>query len=519
MPKLPLAYKGEGSNRMAKRVALIGFHLESNAFAAPTGPEDFRRLCFLEGEALTKEARKAAPACPLEFPGFFAEMDRLAPDWVPVPILCAAAEPGGPIEQAFFDACLAKIEGMLRAAGPVDGAYICNHGAMTATETFDPDGELYAAVRRCVGPAAVVASVDLHANISEAMVDAVDAFVSYRTNPHVDQRERGAECARHLAELMAGARSHTALVRLPLTPASITLLTASGPYADLMAAADARMAADGDLMNLSVVGGFVFGDTPKNGVALVATSRASRDHARAVAVEFAARAWADRGRFVKKLTSIPEAIDLARDAMAGARAPVIFADSGDNPGGGGRGCTTDLLLALLEGGIAGALFGVFIDPALAADAVAAGKGAEIVARFNRAGADEFGVAFERRARVLSVHPGPVVGRRGIYKGRQVDLGPNAALDLGGLVVIVASKRKQCADPVFFEMHGLDVARAKCVAVKSRGHFRAGFDEFFPPERVFEVDTAGLTAPVLERIKFRNLPRPVFPLDADAQWAP
>ncbi|MFM7344426.1 MAG: MlrC C-terminal domain-containing protein, partial [Tagaea sp.] len=193
--------------------------------------------------------------------------------------------------------------------------------------------------------------------------------------------------------------------------------------------------------------------------------------------------------------------------------------SGDNPGGGGRGCTTELLLAMLDAKLSGALFGCFIDASLAAEACAKGKGAEFVARFNRIGADKFGVAFERPAKVVSTHPGPVIGRRGIYKGRQVDLGPNAALDLGGVIVVVASKRKQCADPIFFEMHGLDVAKASCVAVKSRGHFRAGFDEFFPPERVIEVDTAGLTAPVLERIEFKNLPRPVFPLDAHATWAP
>jgi microcystin degradation protein MlrC len=88
-----------GTENSARRIALIGFHLESNAFAPPTTPEDFRRLCYLEGEALAIEARKAAPSCPLEFPGFFREMDRLSPGWEPVPIFCAAAEPGGPIEQ------------------------------------------------------------------------------------------------------------------------------------------------------------------------------------------------------------------------------------------------------------------------------------------------------------------------------------------------------------------------------------------------------------------------------------
>jgi len=85
-------------------------------------------------------------------------------------------------------------------------------------------------------------------------------------------------------------------------------------------------------------------------------------------------------------------------------------------------------------------------------------------------------------------------------------------------VVVGSLRKQCADPVFFEMFGLDIARARTVVVKSRGHFRAGFDEYFPLDRVCEVDAPGLTSPVLSRFAFRNLPRPVFPLDADATWA-
>jgi microcystin degradation protein MlrC len=75
------------------------------------------------------------------------------------------------------------------------------------------------------------------------------------------------------------------------------------------------------------------------------------------------------------------------------------------------------------------------------------------------------------------------------------------------------------DPRQFEMFGLDIAAARVVVVKSRGHFRGGFDEFFPPERVIEVDTPGLTSPVLERLDFKGLPRPVFPLDAGATWNP
>ena len=73
--------------------------------------------------------------------------------------------------------------------------------------------------------------------------------------------------------------------------------------------------------------------------------------------------------------------------------------------------------------------------------------------------------------------------------------------------------------MFFEMFGLDIADAKTVIVKSRGHFRAGFRPWFPPERVFEVDTEGLTSPVLDRRQWRHLPRPVFPIDEDVTWAP
>ena len=85
-------------------------------------------------------------------------------------------------------------------------------------------------------------------------------------------------------------------------------------------------------------------------------------------------------------------------------------------------------------------------------------------------------------------------------------------------VVVISARSQTADPMFFEMFGIDIGKASTVVVKSRGHFRAGFRPWFPPEQVREVDTAGLTSPVLERLPFAGLPRPSYPLDEDAIWA-
>ena len=479
------------------RVALLGFHLESNAFAPVSEERHFRSLCYFEGEDIAREARKDAPALPAEVPAFFREMDALG-KWTPVPILVTACEPGGPVDERFFQATLKTMQQRLRSAGKLDAVYISNHGGMVSTAGPDPDGELYAMVRGVVGPTVpVVATVDLHANISERMVQSVDALVSYRTNPHMDQAERARDAARLLLGFVNGKKPQRAFVRLPLTPASVTLLTREGPYADAIKYGQSKLG--NGVLDVSIIGGFVFSDSPKNGVAIVINGEQGAD-VRGTALDVATRIWDDRKRFVKRLTSIEDAMRI--------NGKTIWSDAGDNPGGGGTGQTTTLLKKLSEAKADNVLYGNFFEPQIAA--AAQGK-REITARFTE--------GFTVAAKVLKTTDGKCIGRRGIWAGRALDLGPTAALQIGGITAVCISKRKQCADPVFFEMHGLDIAAARTVVVKSRGHFRGGFDQFFTPERVIEVDTPGLTSPVLERLDFKGLPRPVFPLDADVKWTP
>ena len=218
-------------------------------------------------------ARRTA-ICPAELPGFYARMDATGP-WTPVPVLVAAAPPGGPIEQAVFEGFLDEIGRGLAAALPLQGVYIASHGASSAVADEDSDGTLAALVRRIVGPAVpVVCSHDLHCNISERLVESVDAFVAYRTNPHVDMAARAAECADLLREALGGgARFARAFIRLPLAPPTVTLLTASGPYADLVRDAEALMRDDPRIANASVSGGFVYSDLPKCGITVTVTAR------------------------------------------------------------------------------------------------------------------------------------------------------------------------------------------------------------------------------------------------------
>ena len=183
----------------------------------------------------------------------------------------------------------------------------------------------------------------------------------------------------------------------------------------------------------------------------------------------------ERDRFTVKLTSLDAAISRAREAgRSGRNAVVCLADVADNPGGGGRGNTTDVLEGLLKANVERTLLGNFVDPAAAAACHAAGVGSKLRLTLNEGRADndarEIPVALE----VLALSDGIVAGRRGVYAGRTALMGPTAAVRIGGLTMVLCSRRIQCADPAFFEHLGIDVGSFASLTVKSRGHFRAGF---------------------------------------------
>ncbi|MCG8512480.1 MAG: MlrC C-terminal domain-containing protein, partial [Rhodospirillales bacterium] len=346
--------------------------------------------------------------------------------------------------------------------------------------------------------------------------------VSYLTNPHVDMMERGEEAAFIMRAILAGMRPRSAFVRLPLAPASINLLTGDGPYRELIEFGQHRKRElGGAILNVSILGGFIFSDTPENGLAIIVTARSDREAARGLAVEIAEKAWAERSRFRKSLTPFAEGISMAAaNGLDPSRPAQIFADSGDNPGGGGSGATSAFLQALIEEKARGVYYGSFFDPALAEEAHELGVGASFEARFNRNGGGEHDRSFTVPARIAALTDGRFVGRLGLFAGRALDLGPCCLLEIGGeagIRVVVISSRQQTADPGFFEMFGLDVAEARTVVVKSRGHFRAGFVPWFSPDRVFEIDTKGLTSPVLENFEWKGLARPIYPLDEDVEW--
>ena len=245
-------------------------------------------------------------------------------------------------------------------------------------------------------------------------------------------------------------------------------------------------------MNVSVVSGFSLGDCEKNGMSVIVTTRGDAPLAKALARDIAQKAWDDRHRYIPRLTTLADATRMA----ARMRARSVEARAALRR----RGRQSRRRRARQHG----------LDPRGVPQGRRAGRAARASssirrsrrrrigsagarsfhARFNRDEHHALSGKFEADAQVLGLHDGALVGKRGISAGHTINLGPMALLQVGGIRVVVVSIRQQCKDTAMFECFGIDIAQARSVIVKSRGHFRAAFDLLFPDERIVEVDVPG-----------------------------
>ena len=498
------------------RIALGTFMLESNAHSPVATREEFLANYLMFGEDMARDWQREHPLGAKCMSGFIAGMNTGA-TWQPLPLMGTSVGANGPIEKKFFDEIVREMSTRLRATMPVDGVFLSLHGGAIGVAEDDPEGALLLALRNIVGPnIPIIATLDLHANVSQRMVDNANVLVVYRTNPHVDMADRGHEAAAHMRDLLAGEKATAAFVKLPFIPPSVTQNTKSGPYADIINYGQTRV--DACVMNVSVVSGFSLGDSVKNGMSVIVTTRNNAALAQSLARDIATRTWNDRHRYLPTLTSLDVATQMALECGRDASKPaLLFADVADNPGGGGRGNTVWILKAFHAANVDGALLGIFFDPALAAEAHRLGKGATFRAIFNRDETHPLSGKFAADAVVENLHNGNIIGTRGIAAGQQIVLGPMALLKVGSIRIVVVSVRQQCKDTAMFEVFGIELAKARSVIVKSRGHFRAAFDLHFSDAQIVEVDAPGLTTPILSRVPYQHVKRPIFPLDADTVW--
>ena len=273
------------------RIGLAGFFLEADRFAAVTTAAHFAANLDVADAALLAELRAAAPRL-LPYKLGFAEAMGASGPWAPVPLRMTLTYPGGPVERAWFDTFIGDVRARMAAAGPLDGVFVCLHGAAATTGEDDPDARFLETLRQAVGPRApIVAVVDRHTNVSARMCAALSGFVAYRTNPHADLRDRGGEAALLVRRFLHEGPGCVALTRLPLVaPATSQLIAPGTVYAQLIE--EAQQQVQGEVLNVSLCGGFALADSTKCGFSVVVTARrGAQAQALQVSRRLAGRVW------------------------------------------------------------------------------------------------------------------------------------------------------------------------------------------------------------------------------------
>jgi microcystin degradation protein MlrC len=412
-----------------------------------------------------------------------------------VPLAWAAASPSAHVTRDAFERIVGELLARLRAAGRVDGVYLDLHGAMVCEHHDDGEGEILRRVRERVGAGVpVVASLDLHANVTRQMVAQADAMTIYRTYPHVDMAETGARAAALLDAMLARGRRPAKAYRtfdfLTGIPSQSTFIEPGrGLYARI-ADIERRHAASVDFAP-----GFPMADFPECGMSAVAYADTDAA-AQAALAEIGDAIVAAEPDFALELLTPDEAV--LRAVRVGAPgAPVVLADTQDNPGAGGNGDTTGLLAAMIRHRAPDAVLGLLIDGASAARAHEAGQGATLEFALGAVSGLPGHVPVAGRFTVERLGDGRFTCTGPMFRGFRMTLGPMALLRdaVSGVRVVLATRKCQAADQEMFRHVGIEPVRQRVLALKSSVHFRADFQPIAREVLVVRAPGPALADPV------------------------
>jgi microcystin degradation protein MlrC len=480
------------------RIVLAGFLHETNTFAPRKA--DFRAFELGGGSpGLSRgEGIFAAVAGRNIASSGFIEAARAAGHQI-VPTVWAAASPSAQVTRDAYERLAGEIVDGIRAALPIDAVYLDLHGAMVAEHLDDGEGELITRVRAVVGEIPIIVSLDLHANMTRAMLTTADALVCYRTYPHIDMRDTGIRAFELLERRLAlGRRLPMAFRRIDFLIPICWQCTDLEPARSLYAARTRLETAGPGAFGVSLAMGFPAADFAECGPVAWAYGD-TPEAADEAAGELASLVDRAEPHFKGELL---EPVDAVRRAMALASSgagPVVIADTQDNPGAGGESDTTGLLRALIDCGAEQAAIGLMVDPDAAHAAHAAGVGAALhIGLGGRSGVPgDAPLVAEYRVEALSDGVFDTFGP--YYKGAHMRLGPSACLRLGGVRIVVASHKAQLADRAMFQFVGIEPSEQRILVVKSTLHFRADF------------------APLAREILFCTAPGPMAMLPTHWRW--
>ena len=395
-------------------------------------------------------------------------------------------------EEAFETFVGRMIEG-LKTHGPFDGVYLCVHGAMAVRGIARPEAELARRVRQVVGrEASIVATFDLHGNEDDEFLKHADMGFAVKYFPHYDEYLQGERAARMLLRLIRGDYKVAHVTRkVPILSATVRMWTGAAPWMDLTQRALTWDARESDVF-VNVFFGFPFADVPDVGITIQVMTNGNAKLAGEIAKDVADLAWRKREALLgsTKIYSIAEGVALAREAIANGETPVVLADHSDRSGS-----ATFLLKEIIAQALSQVIIATIADAKTTAKLKADGAQAGDAFDMEIGGLvdESAGTPMRIQGTILKA-----VERHGQFW---------AVIKFGrDNVLILSTYLVQMMEPFSLAALGLDIHAFKAFAIKSRVHFRRGFDDngFAKTILLVEPDQPFLGTIHLDALPYRNV---------------
>ncbi len=428
-----------------------------------------------------------------------------------VPLIFASACPGGPLTAECYRQLKRELLERLQVAGSIDGVLLALHGAASAADVGDLEGDLLQSVRAIVGPELpVVATLDLHAHVTGQMVHAVDALIAMETYPHKDAFSTGERGAVMLLDILAcKCRPTMALAKVPVLVGGVRGNTeGEGPFADVMRFAK-NYEREGHVLSASVFLVHPYLDLPEMGGGGLVITDNDMPRAVTVAVEIARRYWERRFDLDPPSFSPMAAILRGLEIEGG---PVLLVETADCCGGGAAGDSVLTLQALLTLASHATALVPVVDPEAAASCHQSGVGCEVSLKLGHKLDPRWGEPLSLTGQVAKLSDGQFCYTGGIWEGQTGYMGSSAVLKIGGIQVLITSHSTYDWADEQFRALGLDPFAVKFVVVKNPMNHRLAYAGKY--REAILLDTPGPTPAGLHHVKYRHLARPYYPADRD-----
>lgn len=483
------------------RIALLGITHESNTFVKElTTLAHFNKGHWVKGEDMRKEYQSAYH----EMGGMIEVIDEAGMELVPV--MYAEATPGGTITTETYEALLTELMERLDAVLPVDACLVVPHGAGVCEAFRDMDGHWLSVLRAKVGDKMpIIGTIDPHANVSELMITSTNALVSYKTNPHIDQRAVGKEAARILVQTLKGAvKPVQTLIQLPLQISIEQQLSESDPCKSLLQYARDINQED-KVLSVSINLGFPYADVVEMGSSIIVVTDNDLDLAKAKAKELEHYILENKNHFNGKKQDIGELIN----GLKQLEKPVLLLDMGDNVGGGAGGDSVYLLDALEDDNACRSFICIY-DP----QAVAEAEKHKVCDFFNISIGNRPNSTTNRIRRVtlLKLADGQFEEETPRHGGQKhFDMGRIAVvLTEQGNVVMLTSLRVPPYSLRQLTAFGIEPTDFEVIIAKGVNAPIAAYKDVC--KTILQVNTPGVTQADMTLFDYKNRRKPLFPFE-------